>query len=311
MIANPRSPPCLRRVRTIGAIFMKFGRAPATMAIVFIAVAPDLKPSTSTSGRPCELIDELLRLTDVAPAGCTEDDRPDVGLPANVLQRLSRRNRAGSKDRHGYRPKPARRDHFLVCRDPAAHAKPDLVYVRANDRILDRKGVERIEQLWQIHGDEPGLGVVAVLHVLRKNTEGLVEPEAKQQVRNHILQKYDGSPQAVEHLHLGVDQQLGKTLQIFPRHRHAALEDGADCAILGKKPLQSPDHAVIRDRVGILIGIRHARVELKILVTPRIVPHVIAYVSDALMSRTHEYPDPLVIRRVQHIDDRSDVLKLY
>ncbi len=71
-VPDPRSH--MESPGTIGAIFMKFGLAPATMAIVFVPVVPDLKASTLTSGWRCELIDKLLGLADVASAGCAEYD---------------------------------------------------------------------------------------------------------------------------------------------------------------------------------------------------------------------------------------------
>jgi len=108
------------------------------------------------------------------------------------------------------------------------------------EHVKNRYDAERIEQ-FEIHGDEPGLGVVAVSsRAPQKNTEGLVNPRPSSRSVTTFCRNTTGVRRPIENLHLGVDQQLGKTLQIFPRHRHAALEDGADCAILGKKPLSKP-----------------------------------------------------------------------
>ena len=57
--------------------------------------------------------------------------------------------------------------------------------------------------------------VVPALDVFGKDPESVLEPEAEQQVDDHVLEEDNRRAEPIEHLHLGVDEQGGVALDVF------------------------------------------------------------------------------------------------
>ena len=180
------------------------------------------------------------RGADVARAGGAEHDRVQVRLSADPLDRLRRRDRAGGEDRHRDRPELALAQRPFVGLDAAAHAEPDLVDVRADDRVLDPYLVEDVEQHRQVHRDEAGLGSVAPADVVGEDPEGVLEAEPEQQVDDHVLEEDHRRVQPGEHLHLGVDQQRGDAFDVLGGQRRPPRMAALKKPSSGRKRLTAP-----------------------------------------------------------------------
>ncbi len=203
------------------------------------------------------------------------------------------------------------RKRRLVGLQAAAHAEADLVDVRANDRVLDALLVQHRQQRRQVHRDEAGLSVVAAPHVLREDPERVLESEAEQQVDDDVLQEDHRRAQAVEHLHLGVDQQRRDALDVLLGHRGAAADRGVEQPLVGQEPLERAEHAVLGDRVGVLVGVRHARIEREVRVAIGVRPHVIADRGHPVVRRAHERAHAGVVGGIEDVDHGVERLEAH
>ena len=147
--------------------------------------------------------------------------------------------------------------------------------------------------------------------MVREDAENVVHPNAKDQVRDDILQEDNRRRQTVEHLHLSVDEQAGNALDVLARHGHAASEQGTYRAVLRQEGFQRADDPVLGGGVGVFVGVGHARIEMKILITSGIGAHMVANPGDAVMRGAHEGANALVVGDIDDFDDRPDVLELH
>src|SRR5580658_2584756 len=89
-------------------------------------------------------VDQLFCPADIFRAGRSEHDRFDFRLLANIVYRFLGRDRARGKHRHRDGPETARCHGMFIFGDPAAHPESDLVYVGADDGIVDAHLLQRI-----------------------------------------------------------------------------------------------------------------------------------------------------------------------
>ncbi|MEZ5643417.1 MAG: hypothetical protein R3E70_15555 [Burkholderiaceae bacterium] len=106
---------------------------------------------------------------------------------------------------------------------------------------------------------KPGSTTVLLAHVIVEDTEADIEAQAEQQVGDHVLDEDDRRSQAFEHLHLSVDQQTHDRLDVLVHGFMPPLNIAPTAAVLQREHAQRIDHAVLGDRVRILVRIRHAR----------------------------------------------------
>ena len=171
--------------------------------------------------------------------------------------------------------------------------------------------LEHRQQRRQVHRDEPGLGVVPGFDVVGEDPEGVLEAEAEQQVDDDVLQEDDRRAQALEHLHLGVDQQRGDALDVLLGHRRAAADRRVEQALVGQEALERAEHPVLGHRVGVLVGVRHARVEREVRVALRLGAHVVADLGDAVVRGAHERAHAGVVGGVEHVDHGVERLEAH
>ena len=144
-----------------------------------------------------------------------------------------------------------------------------------------------------------------------EDAKSLVEAEAEQQVHHHVLQEDDRRLEALKHLHLGIDQQGGDAFDVLLGQRHAAAHGRIEQPLVGQEALDCPEHAVVGHRVGVLVGVRHAREKLIVLVTLRIGTPMVADLGNAVVRGAHEGLDTLIVGGIKDIDDGLDILKAH
>ena len=106
-------------------------------------------------------------------------------------------------------------------------------------------------------------------------------------------------------------KQRRDAFDVLLRQRNSAAHHRIDEAFVRHEALQRTEHSVFRYRIPVLVRIWHARIEGEIAVAIRIRPDVIADLSDPLMRRAHESPDPFFVRCIEYIDDGARVLKAH
>ena len=81
--------------------------------------------------------------------------------------------------------------------------------------------------------------------------------------------------------------------------------------LVGQEPSQRADHAVLGDRVRVLVRVRHAGIEVEVRVSGRVGPYPVADLGDPVVGRAHERPDALVVAPIEHLHDRVEVLEAH
>ena len=144
-----------------------------------------------------------------------------------------------------------------------------------------------------------------------EDAKGVLEAQPEEQIDDDVLQKDDRGIDAVEHLHLGVDEQGDQPLDVLARDRHAAAQGRIEQAFRRQEALQRAKIAILGYGVGVFVRVGHARIEDEITVFRRVGANDVGDLADAVMRRAHESPDTLGERDVEDVDDRLRPLEAH
>ncbi len=144
-----------------------------------------------------------------------------------------------------------------------------------------------------------------------EDREGLREAEAEQQVDDHVLKPDDRRPKAAEHRHLRVDQERNESLDILLGQGCPTAKHRVHDALLGKELANGAEHAILGHRVCVFMRIGHSRKEFEVRVAFGILSYPIGDLGDALMRRTHESGDSLVVCGVENLHDGIEILEAH